>query len=126
MQTIFISKMKKNLPVTINGGYQTRDFVYIQDVIKIIKISMKKIQSKNFNDVFNVGTGHSIKINDLFRLIKKKIKSNSKILRRPLGKHDPKRSFGNFRKLRKFLNLKENSFIKIQDGLTQTINNKIR
>lgn len=121
---IFITKMRKNLPVTINGGYQTRDFVYIDDVVKIIKMSMKKIQSKKFNDVFNVGTGNSIRINDLYKLVKKNIKNNSKIIRRPLDKYDPKRSFGNFKKLRTFFNLKKNFFTKLEDGLTKTINYK--
>ena len=121
---IFITKMRKNLPVTINGGYQTRDFVYIDDVIKIIKMSMKKIQSKKFNDVFNVGTGNSIRINDLHKLVKKNIKNNSKIIRRPLDKYDPKRSLGNFKKLRTFFNLKKNFFTKIEDGLTKTIDYK--
>ena len=45
---IFIDKMKKNLPVTINGGFQTRDFIFIKDVIQLwnylcIKHKLKKL-----------------------------------------------------------------------------------
>ena len=43
---IFINNMKKNRPITINGGYQTRDFIYVDDVIKLIEISMKKLNQK--------------------------------------------------------------------------------
>ncbi len=118
---IFISRMKKNLPVIINGGYQTRDFVYIKDVIEVIKMSMKKIQLKKFNGVFNVGTGKSVKIDDLYKLIKSKIKNNSKIVRRPLDKYDPKKSAGRFKKLQKYLNFKKNSFTKLEEGITKTI-----
>ena len=42
---IFLNKMKKNISVTINGGYQTRDFIFVEDVIKIMILSMKKIQN---------------------------------------------------------------------------------
>ena len=110
-----------NLPVIIHGGYQTRDFVYIKDVIEVIKMSMKKIQLKKFNGVFNVGTGKSVKIDDLYKLIKSKIKNNSKIVRRPLDKYDPKKSAGRFKKLQKYLNFKKNSFTKLDEGITKTI-----
>ena len=33
---IFIYRMLKILPITINGGFQTRDFINIQDVIEVI------------------------------------------------------------------------------------------
>ena len=42
----FIKRIKKNLQVTINGGFQTRDFIYIDDVIKIMILSMEKAQKK--------------------------------------------------------------------------------
>ena len=43
---IFIYRMLNKLPVTVNGGYQTRDFVFVDDVIEIMKKSMVKIQNK--------------------------------------------------------------------------------
>ena len=66
---IFINRILNKLPVTINGGYQTRDFVYVKDVVDVMTKSMKKIQKgKNFQ-VFNVGTGRSIKIDFLFKIL---------------------------------------------------------
>ena len=119
---IFIYRMLKNLPITINGGFQTRDFIYVEDVIDVMKKSMEKIQKVNICKNFNLGTGRSVKIDLLFNLIKKIIRSNPKLIRKKLGKHDPKRSLGTFKKLNNFLNLKKNNFTKIEDGLIKTIN----
>jgi len=118
---IFIYRMLKNLPITINGGFQTRDFIYVEDVIDVMKESMRKIQKKESHKNFNVGTGRSIKIDTLFNLIRKIIGTNPKLIRKKLEKYDPKKSAGTFKKLNNFLNLKKNSFTKIEDGLNKTI-----
>ena len=108
--------------MTINGGYQTRDFVYVKDVVDVMTKSMKKIQKgKNFQ-IFNVGTGRSIKIDFLFKLITKSIGLNPKIIRRKLEKFDPKKSSGTYKKMLKYLNLKKNNFTKLENGLIKTIN----
>ena len=120
---IFIYRMLKNLPITINGGFQTRDFIYIADVIDVMKESMRKIQKKKICKNFNVGTGSSVKIDTLFNLIRKIIRTNPKLIRKKLEKYDPKKSSGTFKKLNNFLNLKKNSFTEIEDGLAKTINN---
>ena len=119
---IFIYRMLKNLPITINGGFQTRDFIYVADVIEVMKESMRRIQKKEICKNFNVGTGRSVKINTLFNLIRKIIGTNPKLIRKKLEKYDPKKSSGTFKKLNDFLNLKKNSFTKIEDGLAKTIN----
>ena len=46
---IFINRMLKKLSVVINGGFQTRDFVYVEDVIDIMLMSMKKIQKQKLS-----------------------------------------------------------------------------
>ena len=118
---IFINRILKKLPVTINGGFQTRDFIYIEDVIDVILMSMQKIQKQRNFQIFNVGTGRSIKIDFLFKLIKKKIGSNPKIIRRKLDKFDPKKSLGTYKKMIKYLNLKKYNFTKLENGLNKTI-----
>ncbi len=118
---IFINRMLKKLPITINGGYQTRDFIYVDDVIDIMLMSMKKIQKYKNYQVFNVGTGKSIKIDYLYKIIKKKIGTNPKIIRHKLDKYDPKKSSGTYKKMFKYLNLKKNNFTKLENGLTKTI-----
>lgn len=118
---IFISRMLKNLPITINGGFQTRDFVYVEDVVEIMKRSMSKIQKKTTCQNLNLGTGRSIRIDILFDLISNKIGSKPKVIRKKLEKHDPKKSSGTFQKLNKFLNINKEYFTKIEDGLDITI-----
>ena len=75
---VFINRMLKKLPVIINGGFQTRDFIYVQDVIDIILISMKKIQKQKNFQILNLGTGSSVKIDFLFQINQKKSSSQSK------------------------------------------------
>ena len=118
---IFLNKMKKNISVTINGGYQTRDFIFVDDVIKIMLLSMKKIQNNKTYKIFNVGTNRSVTINYLYSLIKKKLGSKSKFKKRKLDRFDPKKSSGTFKKMRKFLNLKKSFFTKLEDGIQKTI-----
>ena len=119
---IFINRMLKKLPVTINGGFQTRDFIYIEDVIDIMLKSMQRLQKKRSFEVFNLGTGRSVNIKFLFNLIKKKTGSNPKVIIRKIDKFDPKKSSGTFKKIFKFLNLKKYNFTKLEKGLTKTIN----
>ena len=118
---IFIKRMLKKLPVVINGGYQTRDFVYVQDVIDITLMLMEKIQKQKTFQIFNFGTGRSVKIDFLFKLIKKNINVEPKIIRRKLDKFDPKKSSGTYKKISRYLNLKKYNFTKLENGLIKTI-----
>ena len=118
---IFLNKMKKNISVTINGGYQTRDFIFVDDVIKIMLLSMQKIQNNKTYEIFNVGTNRSVTINYLYSLIKNKLGSKSKFKKRKLDKFDPKKSSGTFKKMNKFLNLKKSFFTKLEDGIQKII-----
>ena len=118
----FIKRTLNNMPITINGGFQTRDFIYIQDVIDLMIKSMKKIQKQKRFGIFNVCTGRSVKIDFLFNLIKNKIGKNPKIVRKKIEEFDPKKSSGTFSKLLRFLNMKKYQFTKLEDGIGMTIN----
>ena len=118
---IFINRILKKMPVVINGGFQTRDFVYVEDVIDVMLMSMKKIQKQKTFQVFNFGSGRSVTINFLFKLIKKALGVNPKIIRRKLDKFDPKKSFGTYNKIHKYLNLKKYNCTKLENGLIKTI-----
>jgi len=118
---IFISRMLKKLPVIINGGFQTRDFIYVSDVTDIMIKLMKKIKNKKGFYAFNLGTGRSIKIDFLFKLIKKNIGVNTKLVRHKLNKFDPKKSTGTYQKILKFLKIKKYNFTKLEKGLNSSI-----
>ena len=113
--------MLKKLPVIINGGFQTRDFIYVQDVIDIMIKSMNKLQKQGHFNIFNLGTGRSVKIEALFNIIKKNLGANPKIIRKKLERFDPRKSSGTYKKLFNFLNLKRYNFTKLEDGLVKTI-----
>ncbi|SMG23567.1 UDP-glucose 4-epimerase [Marivirga sericea] len=62
--SIFREKMIQNGEISIFGdGEQTRDFVFIEDLVKIL---ISSIELKNTSEIFNLGTGKSTSINELF------------------------------------------------------------
>ena len=91
-------------------------------MIKLIEISMKKAQSKKGHSVFNIGTGRSVNIDFLYKLIKKIIPNRSKVIRKKLDKFDPKNRPGTFKKLKKILILKNLNLQKLEDGILKSIN----
>ncbi len=70
--TIFANRLLRNLPPIIYGdGEQTRDFVYIQDVVEA---NVLALNTKNAaGEVFNVGTGTSVSVNQVAQTLKEKM-----------------------------------------------------
>lgn len=98
----FTEKIKKGGVIEISGnGEQTRDFVYIDDVIKaLIAIGEKKAIS----GIFNICSGNSISLNKLVGLIERKF--NRKIKRVYKGEVRSEYWVGNNGKAKKFLQWK--------------------
>lgn len=64
---IFISKvMRGERPVIFGDGNQTRDYVYVGDVVKFNLM----IHEKQLTGIYNIGTGIETSVNKLFSLIK--------------------------------------------------------
>jgi UDP-glucose 4-epimerase len=73
----FIEKAIRNEPITIFGdGRQTRDFIYVKDVVAANAFFALKSQA---NGVFNVACGRQITITDLAVTIRNLTKSTSTI-----------------------------------------------
>lgn len=65
--SIFINKMLRNEnPIIFGTGEQTRDYVFVED---IVKANMMLMQNIDACDVFNVGTGKETNVNQLFDII---------------------------------------------------------
>ena len=65
---IFSSRLLKGEQPVINGtGKQTRDYVFVKDVVKANLLTLNDDKS----DVFNVGTGIETNVNDLFQALNK-------------------------------------------------------
>ncbi len=61
-----ISKYMHHLPIHLKGnGQQSRDFVYIDDVLDVLEMSLLK----GNNHIFNIGSGHGTLINELINLL---------------------------------------------------------
>ncbi len=64
--SIFVSRARKGLPLIIYGnGKQTRDFVNVQDVVQLVKLTL----TKKAEGVYNCGTEKKTSINELARII---------------------------------------------------------
>ncbi|RPI03522.1 MAG: NAD-dependent epimerase/dehydratase family protein [Calditrichaeota bacterium] len=63
---IFLEKLLKNEQPIINGdGQQTRDFVYIDDVVSANVLAL----TAGDNHIFNIGTGTETSINTIYHLL---------------------------------------------------------
>lgn len=65
----FSERITKNLPIIIYGdGEQTRDFVFVKDVVQANLCAMDSTNSKSA-DLFNIGTGIQTSLNTLAKLM---------------------------------------------------------
>lgn len=87
--SIFINRILKGQPVTIFGdGKQTRDFIYVSDVINANLLIFQRSTTRTFN----VATQESISINNLFEKISKISHLKAEKLHQPLKYFEVKNS----------------------------------
>ena len=114
------AKKNKNI-IVYNDGKQTRDFTYIDDCVQALYMIFKKL--KGFN-ILNVAKGKDTKIIDLAKIIKKMVKSKSKIVLKKIPdsliEFEVKKRCGNSNKLYKKTGFKPKTTLK--KGLEKTFN----
>ncbi|MFX1297162.1 MAG: NAD-dependent epimerase/dehydratase family protein [Promethearchaeota archaeon] len=70
--SIFCNRLFNGIPPLIfEDGLQTRDFVHVKDVCQALILSMEREAAKN--EIFNVGTGIPVTINEVAQIISDKI-----------------------------------------------------
>jgi len=114
--SIFISRIINNKTPIINGdGKQTRDFIYVKDVIKANMIAIEK----GDNEVFNIGTQKETSIVELLNIIQNIMKTNikPKFADKPLGEIN--RCCLDISKAKKILGWKPE--YSLEEGLKETI-----
>jgi UDP-glucose 4-epimerase len=66
--------MFKNIPILVYGdGDQTRDFVNVYDVVQA---NIKAASTDNIHGVFNIGSGKSVTVNEIIKIILKNNKAD--------------------------------------------------
>lgn len=99
---IFVYKALKNEPILIYGdGEQTRDFVYVKDVVKA---NVLAVENENTIGVFNIANEKAISINELAQLIIKTTNSKSEIVYEEIRPGDIKHSIASIKESRDKLN----------------------
>ena len=120
---MFINKLIycgiKNKEFILNNfGNHYRDFTHIDDVINILAKMMKLKNRPNF-EIFNICSSSPLKLTDVIKLTKKKIKK-IKIRNTSLQAADVIKTHGCNKKLKKTLKFKK--FSSFKDGLDKVIN----
>ena len=95
-----IKAISESKELVISGdGNQTRDFIYIDDLVNLLSVSGKSKKS----GIFNVGSGYETSINELYDKISKILNKKAKVIYNPGVKNDIKRSFLSIEKAKKEL-----------------------
>jgi UDP-glucose 4-epimerase len=113
---IFIQKLLNNEQAVINGnGRQTRDFVFVEDVVDA-NLGMMGQETKG---TYNVGTGMETSVNDLFRMLIQQTGSTCKEVHGPAKKGEQARSAIDSTKLRQELSWEPKTGL--NEGLRKTV-----
>ncbi len=113
---IFIEKMLTGQQPVINGdGKQTRDFVYVGDVVQANILALDYPKS----DTFNVGTGKETDVNTIFRELNKIIGKNLPEKHGPAKEGEQQRSVIDYLKIKKALGWKPQ--VSLEEGLRKTV-----
>jgi len=118
--TIFINRLLRNLsPIIYGDGGQTRDFVYIEDVVEANMLALNKRNASG--EVFNIGTGKRTSINHvadaLKSIMKRKDLENTYALPRPT---DLRHGYADTKKAEQILGYKPK--VSIEEGLLELVN----
>ena len=112
---IFNNRLLKGQAPIINGdGEQTRDYIFVRDVVNANLLALKL----NGSDTFNVGTGQETSVNELTHLILEVAESNIDVQTSKKNNFEQRRSCLDYKKLKKSLNWSPK--VSLKEGLSET------
>ena len=110
---IFLAQKIFSQPFTVVGnGEQKRDFTYISDIVEVL---IKASKSNLTQEIFNIGSGRSVSVNHIVKLL------NGKKIRIPKRPGEPEITFADISKVKKKLKWKPK--IKIEKGIKLLLEN---
>jgi len=113
----FIERVKKGLPPIIYGdGFQTRDFIHVDDVCEAIRLLIEK----RVCGVFNVASGREVSINELANIVLRIAKLNVKPIYEAERPGDIRRSVADVSKIMRVLGFKPK--VSLEQGLEMLFN----
>ena len=113
---IFIQKLLNNEQAIVNGnGRQTRDFIYVEDVVE----ANLAVMGQETQGTYNVGTGEETSINDVLRILVGHTNSTCKELHGPAKHGEQVRSVIDASKIRQELSWEPRT--ELSEGLKRTI-----
>lgn len=113
---IFTEKLLKNEQPIINGdGTQTRDYVYVDDIVKANVLAL----TDKARGIYNCSTGVEYSVNTIFQLLKLRTMSNCKVVYGPGKVGEQKRSVCSHRKIEKSLGWKPE--YDVEKGIGRTV-----
>jgi UDP-glucose 4-epimerase len=115
--TVFIEQALADDPITVHGdGSQTRDFVFVEDVVRANRLAAETGQA---GTAYNVGTGASITIRDLAELIRDITDANSDIVHTDPREGDIEQSKADISKAESALGYEPR--VSLREGLERTV-----
>jgi UDP-glucose 4-epimerase len=116
----FITQMLAGEAPTILGdGSQSRDFTYIENVVKANLLACKASANDVAGEVFNVATGTRIDLNETFRVLKKLTGFSGEVKYGPERSGDVKHSLADLARAEKYLGYKPQ--VNFEEGLKRTV-----
>ena len=113
---IFSNKLINDEQPIINGdGKQTRDYIYVDDVVQA---NMKAL-TYNKNDIFNIGTGIETDVNTIFHILNRYTDTNIPEKHGPSKPGEQQRSVISYKKAEKLLSWQPQ--INLEQGLKKTV-----
>lgn len=113
---IFTTRLLNGEAPVINGdGKQTRDYVYVGDVVR----ANVKLLDFNQNETFNIGTSIETDVNQIFHHLNTLCGANKPEQHGPAKKGEQLRSVIDYRKATELLNWKPE--MNLADGLKETV-----
>ena len=112
----FIGQALKNKPLTVFGdGSQTRSFCYVSDLID----GIYRLSQSDYHEPVNIGNPTEFTILEFAEMVRKLLRSRSRIVRKPLPVDDPKQRRPNIALAGKLLGWKPK--VELEEGLRRTI-----